>query len=119
MPIEIALQVLRERKRAVSAGAAYDDLEIGPVPPGQEWWVTHVASVDETNLVTKRGWAIKSAGFLYWIEELLVTTLGLHDGDKVKITLSAGESLICRLTGCTDEDVLYAYATGTYRLVPG
>lgn len=119
MAVEIASQVLRKHARAVSAAADYDDLEIGPVPPGQEWHITHVASVDETTAITKRGWAIKSAGFLYWIEELLVTTADLHDGDKVNVTLAAGESLICRLTGCTLNDILYAYATGTYRLVPG
>ena len=119
MSEERATQVLREYAKVTSAGDAYDDLEIGPVPPGQEWRITHVASVDLTTAITKRGWAIKSAGFLYWIEELLVTTLALHDGDRVEIVLSAGESLICRLTGCMSADVLYAYATGTYRLVPG
>jgi len=119
MSEEKAARVLRKFARAVSAGAAYDDLEIGPVPPGQEWTVEHVASVDETTAITSRGWAIKASGFLHWIEEVLVTTAALHDGERVVIVLAAGESLICRLTGCTSADVLYAYVTGTYRRVPG
>jgi hypothetical protein len=116
MADKIPERLLRKQVSGTSAGAAYDDLEIGPVPPGEEWYITNVACTDETNAITKRGVAIKSGGSLYWLLERALTTQALRDldYDNLLVVLAPGESLVCRLTGCTSGDVIRAWAVGRY-----
>jgi len=114
MADKVAERLLRKMKRVVSGGAAYDDIEIGPVPAGEEWHLLWMSSVDETNTITKRGQAVKSGGLLYWIDEDAVTTADFHHGDKLELILGAGESLVTRLTGCTSLDVLKVFVVGHY-----
>lgn len=109
--------VLREFKRAVSAGAAYDDLEIGPVPAGERWYIEDVCNIDETTAITSRQVGIKSGGFIYWLYGHAVTTAALPHGYRRPFIVVAGESIVCRLTGCTSADVLYAYLVGLYAKV--
>jgi len=114
MADRVPARVLRKYDRVVSAGDAYDDLQIGPVPPGEQWFVRRVSSVDETTAITKRGYAVQTGGALYWLHEELITTLALRHGCEINTLLVAGESLIVRLTGCTNLNVLRAWATGEY-----
>jgi len=114
MASSIPGRVLRKSVRVVSAGGAFDDLEIGPVPFGEQWLVRRVASMDDTNVVTKRGYAVKTGSYLYWLHETLTVTLDLRHGEELNTLLVAGESLIVRLTGCTNLDVLWAWLTGEY-----
>lgn len=107
-------RLLRKQARALGAGGDYDDLEIGPVPQGEQWYVERVVIDDQTTAITKRGVAIRSAGALFWLDEQLWTTAALRIGHQVRTYLFSGESLICRVTGATASDVLYAYATGHY-----
>jgi hypothetical protein len=111
---KIPERLLRLHEYVVSAGAAYDDLTFGPVPDGEEWHVKWIASMDEDNAITKRGYAIKSGGSLYWLHEEAVTTAALRAGRKLEAKLSAGEELVVRLTGCTSSDDLHAWLTGLY-----
>lgn len=114
MADKIPLRLLRKTARAASSGAAYDDLEIGPVPDGEEWGIDWASCVDETTAITKRAVGVKAGGLLYYLKEEAITTAGLVHGWQVQVTLSAGESLILRLTGCTTADVLKAFAIGHY-----
>ena len=107
-------RLLRQQARVASAGGDYDDVEIGPVPPGEQWYIERVALEDQTTAITKRGVAIRSAGALYWLDEAATTTAGLRPGYQIRTFLNAGETLVCRFTGATLSDVLYAYATGHY-----
>ena len=107
-------RLLRQQARAVAAGGDYDDVEIGPVPPGEQWYVERVVLEDQTTAVYKCGVAIKSAGAYYWLDEAGTVTSALRPGYRVRTFLNAGESLICRFIGATENDVLYAYATGHY-----
>ena len=107
-------RLLRQQARAVAAGGDYDDVEIGPVPPGEQWYVERVALEDQTTAITKRGVAIRSAGAYYWLDEAVTTTAALRPGYQIRTFLNAGETLVCRFTGATENDVLYAYATGYY-----
>lgn len=114
MPDAAPLRVLREHERSTSGGAAYDDLEIGPVPDGEDWLVEWVSCVDETNAIIKRAVGVKVGGSVYWLKEEAITTSGLIHGWRVVVPLSAGESLVLRLTGCTSSDVIKAWAVGEY-----
>lgn len=106
--------VLREFKRAISEGAAYDDLEIGPVPAGERWYIEAICNNDETTAITSRQVGIKSGGMIYWLYGHAVTTAALPHGYRRPFTLVAGESVVCRLTGCTSADVIFAYLAGLY-----
>lgn len=114
MPDKTPERVLRLHETGTSAGAAYDDLSFGPVPFGQEWHVRWIASQDEDNGITKRGYAVKRGGLLYWLHEEAITTAALRHGQKVEATLTEGDELVVRLTGCTSSDALHAWLTGTY-----
>lgn len=107
------LRLLRKEIRLLASGTS-DDLEIGPVPPGEQWYVERVAAVNESAAMTRRGVAVKSAGALFWIDEQAFTTQSQHESHQVRTYLNPGESLIVRITGAAATNVLRAFATGHY-----
>jgi hypothetical protein len=109
------LFLLRKHVMITSGGAAYDDLEIGPVPVNEQWYVEWAACYTEAGSQTYHGVAVKSAGALSWLDERAYAVAGKHEGHNIHTWLNPGESLIVRVTGSSNTNVVHAYATGDYR----
>ena len=114
MEQEYPRRVLRLRDDAKGTTAAYDDIEFGPVPNGEQWHVCNIAVVDEDNTITKWGVFIRARHGDYWITERLFTTKDLHRGWECGCYLREGEKLVVRITGATSGDTLRAWVTGYY-----
>ena len=95
-----------------SGAATNEDLDLGPVPVGQQWCINHVAAEDETTAATEIRFGIARAGTFFPLEDQESPAAGVLYTVPDPIYLAAGEYLRVRFVGSTNNDVLKAYANG-------
>ena len=99
------------------AAATNEDLDIGPVPAGEEWAIEHLSAEDETTaFTTLRVGILRSLSFMPLEEQASPSAATLYWNSR-PFYLREHESLRVRFTGTTNADKLRAYYNGTRRRV--
>lgn len=95
-----------------SGGAANEDLELGRVPEGEEWELTHIAVEDETTAFTSVRLGVRRGVAFIPLEEHVGGVAGeLYTANR-PFYLQAGNILVARFVGTTSGDLLRLYANG-------
>lgn len=106
---------LWRRQAKASAGATNEELEIGPVPQGQIWRVSHVAWEDETSAYTSARLYLREGNQYHWLTEAIDPAAAQLWWDEHGYQLAEGMRLGVRFVGTTSGDALRLYLSGSTR----
>lgn len=95
-----------------SGAATNEDLQVGPVPPGQRWTLHHVAAEDETTAFTSLRLGIKRGVSFLPLEEQKSPAAATLYSSQDPWYLESGNILVARFNGTTSGDLLRLYANG-------
>jgi hypothetical protein len=108
----------REFIEKKSGGATYDELETPPLKSNQFLIADHVSVENETTAYTNLRIGIKSGSIFTPLEEEKSPSSGEVYWTRSELRITEHERLCCRLTGCTNGDVLKATIQGKLYLLP-
>lgn len=97
------------------AAAGSNDLEQGQIPDGQLYCVQRTAIENETTAYTDLRILIAGAGGEFLLAEEDNPEAATLYWVDTPFYLREGQYLVCRLSGCTANDILKAYITGWWQ----
>lgn len=113
MPLENPKRMLRRWDTLTAVGPS-DELSVGPVPRGEQWYLECVCASNQTNAVTKIEYVILSSGREFVMHYNGATNAGVWRFRRLWQWLREGETIIARVTGATAGDLLILNVMGHY-----
>ena len=103
----------KQEVKEISDGSAVVDVELPAVPNGYKRTLQNISVEDETTGLTKIriGYVTQFDRYHWWIEQDSPQAGVLYWTDRLKV-LQAGDRLVVRFTGSTNEDILAVYVDG-------
>lgn len=103
----------RREAKETSDESTNVDIELPAVPNGYKRTIQNLSAEDETSDFTELrvGYKTRFDVYHWWIEEEALVAARLYWMDKEK-RLLAGDKLVVRFTGTSNEDVIAAYVDG-------
>lgn len=112
-----AFRQLRKHAKGTRDSATYTSLTIGPVPPGQEWYVKYIAMHDLTTAAAVIVPFVKTRGDSFPLPSYSQTAATYPYAERVEILLTDHDEIEFRFYTGALNDVIEAWAYGTYREV--
>ena len=103
---------LNFQEMKVSAGAAADQIDFGPVPPGHLWLITNIAVLNDTNNTDRVLISIKGFGELHHLADINDPSDQRVYNVNETYHIPEGRYLRVLWIGSVSADVLHAYVSG-------
>ncbi len=103
---------LNIQKMVASAGAAADQIDFGPVPPGHLWVITNIAVLNDTNNTDRVRISIEGFGELHHLADINDPSDQRVYNVNETYYIPEGRYLRVRWIGSISLDVLHAYLSG-------